>query len=115
MSQCLEALALANATYSAQAAELRKLRKLDYATGRPLAAAMLRDPDEIVGSIRVERFLRSVPRVGAARARRLTFRAGIASGRSARRIRELTERERFALAAVLDKLGARDPDTEAAA
>jgi hypothetical protein len=90
MSQCMEALEKAQEVKSAQA----KVRRSITAEGPSRAVDLLRDPDEITGSMRLDRFLRAMPRYGPDRSRRLLVAAGMHPGRLARRIRELTDDER---------------------
>lgn len=96
-AQHLEALALAESARLAQARVARAIRE-----GGPLVAVeALTHPDETTGAMRLKRVLRAVPRYGSHRIGRLLADAGIPSGRLDRRLRELTERERQAIAAGL--------------
>jgi hypothetical protein len=99
--QHLSALALANEIRYAQAAWMRSLRALPPAQACRRAAHALWNPDENVGSIRLERVLRSVPRMGDRYVDLLLTQAGVPIARRKRRVRELTERERRIIAAAL--------------
>lgn len=99
--QHLSALALANEIRYAQAAWMRSLRTLPPAQACRRAAHALWNPDENVGSIRLERVLRSVPRLGEHALEVLLREVEIPSARRKRRVRELTERERRIIAAAL--------------
>lgn len=100
-AQSMRALALANEIRFAQAAVMREIRKAKSAESKQLAADALRDPTETVGGVRLNRLLRSVNRYGERRVRLLMGRAGIPVARLSRRVRELSDRERNALADAL--------------
>jgi len=85
----------------ARAAVLRTLHGRDYAATTDRAAALLADPDDVVASIRLERFLRAVGGLGGSRIDRLMHRAELRPARLGRKIGELTDRERRVIAAVL--------------
>lgn len=96
-TQHLEALALAESARLAHARVARAIRE-----GGPLVAVeALTHPDETIGAMRLKRVLGAVPRYGSHRIGRLLASVGIPSGRLDRRLRELTERERRAIAAGL--------------
>jgi len=99
----MSALAEANRIRLAQAAELRKIRAGGYAE----AVALLTDPDEIQGAIKLEKVLLSVPRYGRHRVSVLLNDCGIQQSRMLRRVRELTERERLCIASMLETYGKR--------
>lgn len=98
-AQSLQALSLANETRARQTQVRREIRE----QGPAHVAELLRDPDEIVGSIRLERLLGAMDRYGAVRCRRLLRRAGLHPGRLGRRVRELSERERRVLAEAVER------------
>ncbi len=100
-AQSIKALAIANRTRSARADVLREIRSLDHEESPGLAAVILRDPRAPVEGIRLDKFLGSVNRYGPWRSGRLLVRAGLPPGRLSRRISELSERERHALAEAL--------------
>jgi hypothetical protein len=106
VSQHLDALALANEIRLAQAAVLREIRSANGTAG-DLAAEALRNPTDTVGSIRLERLLRALPRMGPRYADKTLAEVGMSRGRLSRRVRELTERERHVLADALVARSAR--------
>lgn len=92
--QCLQALAYGNEVRLAHAAIRREVRE----GGPQRVAEMLLDPDDAVGSMRLERLLTAMPRYGQVRSDRLLRDAGMVRGRLTRRVRELTTNERERLA-----------------
>lgn len=101
--QHLRALDDANRIRIAQAALFRLIRSADRPTGAALAAQTLRDATGVAGTIKLDRLLRSVRRLGNAMAPRVLSDAGIPPARLTRRLSELTEREREAIASALVK------------
>lgn len=102
-AQSMRALEIAHKAGMEQGAAMREIRMLGQHKGAQRVAYLLREPDEVVGSIRLERLLRAINRYGSARIRKFISSLGFPAGRITRRVRELTERERFAIAdALLD-------------
>lgn len=94
MSQQMEALAIAQAVRMGQA----EVRQSLIAGGVDRAVELLLDPDEVAGSMRLDRFLASLHYYGAYRSMKLLDRAGMHRARLHRRLRELTDQERQRLA-----------------
>lgn len=92
--QHLEALEFANRIRLARAQ-----MKRDIHDGELAAVDVLRDPPEHAVSMRVYDLLCSQHRWGRARARRVLLAAGVSE---ARRVGQLTDRQREAVAAMLD-------------
>jgi hypothetical protein len=100
--QHMTALALANATRIRQGKFRRDIYTLGHADGRELIARLLIgdvEMDEAVSRIPVGRFLGSVYRFGPAGRERALRSAGVVS--EDRRVSELTNRQRVALAAAV--------------
>lgn len=105
--QCIEALELANVIRLEQTEVLRTLRRLPSAEAKREAAHLIYDPTETVGGIRLDRFLRAVPRVGEHKMRLLLQDCGLTGTKALKRIRDLTDRERHVISGALhrDALG----------
>lgn len=111
MPQYDEAREYANKVRSAAARFRREVSALGGKEGRALLAAYLEknNPPEEIDRMPVERFVRSIHRIGNFEAERLYRTAGLnrrtarGSGRKngALQVRDLTERERLSLAAAL--------------
>lgn len=96
-AQSMQALALAESARLAQARVVRAIRE-----GGPLVAVeALTHPDETTGAMRLKRVLGAVPRYGSHRIGRLLADAGVPAARLDRRLRELSARERYVIAAEL--------------
>ena len=100
-AQALAALERANRSRLAQCDRIRELHALPYTASLALARDWLLDPDEVIGAMRLKRLLGGIHRFGPVMVSRAVNRAGVTPGRLNRRVRELTERERRALAEVL--------------
>lgn len=103
LPQHLAALNAANEVRIAQAVVFRRIRSVSRIEGLRLVASILRDPDELEGSIRLDRLLGAIHR-HQARATASAMRcAGVPAGKLSKRVRDLTERQRHALAAELTR------------
>lgn len=90
----------ADAARAAHAAVRRVLRHCgDKTAGRAIAAAILRDPPPLTTNMRVDAILQSIPRVGPVESARILSVEGL---HDRHRLGRLTERQRYAIAAVLD-------------
>jgi hypothetical protein len=101
--QHLEALGYANEIRIAQAAVYRSVKALPRIEGTQRVAEMLADPDDLVGSIRLDRLLGAIHRHQHRATLRALDRAAMQHGRLDRRVRELSERERLALGRELQR------------
>jgi hypothetical protein len=101
MTQHMDALAFANEVRLAQADFKRQFKGMAYVDAAPIMAdAILHAADDSpVGKMRVRVLLVTLPRVGDAMVRRMEVDAGVRN--SDRRLRELTPRQRQALADVI--------------
>jgi hypothetical protein len=90
----------AEAAKAAHAAVKRVVRNAgDKATGRLIAAAILRDPPPLTTNLRVDALLRSIPQVGPVESARILETEQL---HDRHRLGRITERQRLAIAAVLD-------------
>lgn len=90
----------ADAARAAHASVRRVLRACpDKDSGRALAAAILRDPPPLTDNMRVDAILRSIPYVGPVESLRILGEEGL---HDRHRLGALTERQRYAIAALLD-------------
>lgn len=101
-AQVMAALDLANETRMARAALRDRIAGMRHGEGRREVASIIRDPDPHEWGIKARYLIRSIHRVGAAKEEALARRAGLSHGRLARSLSELTERERNAIAGVLE-------------
>jgi hypothetical protein len=102
-AQALEALVVADRRRIEGAKFRRNVGERSREDGLRALAEALEEPCEIVGSIRLDRFLRSVHRVGSDKADRIVVHAGVNPRRVIKKVRELTERERMLLVAELHR------------
>lgn len=94
-----QALEKANAVRFAIVRVRANVGALNSREGRDLVALLLEHPSGVVPSMRVGTLLTAIHRVGRQKSASWLLAAG---GRSAdRKVRDLTERQRFALAAIL--------------
>lgn len=101
MPQNMQALAKANERRLGGARFRREVGELDSVEGlKRLAEALDEDMSEALGSLTLEGFLSAAHRMGRHRAERFARAAGLIR-RSNTRMRDLTQRERWALAATL--------------
>ena len=107
MSRHMDALQRANVVRFALARVKAELAALDRSAGAERAAGMLRDPDELVGAMRMEDLLLAVHRCGPLAAGSILAQARIPHGARLRRIREFTPRQRNLIAALLEPWGRR--------
>lgn len=101
MTQQMEALAKGNERRLAAAQLRREIAALSLQEGMRKAADLLENPDEVVGSLKVDWLLRAIRYVGEGRVTRLCNASLASSARRARRVRDLSARERGVLAANL--------------
>lgn len=101
--QHMDALHLANEVRRRIAELRRELRLRTGAESARLAASVLRCPDEMEGRMRVFDLVCAVRRVGPRGADRLLAEARIAVRRRTVRVEAMTDRERRALADLLDE------------
>lgn len=97
--QSIHALRLANDTRTSQHAFRREMAAVSYAEGCQRVARLLvgdDDMDDAIGRMRVGRFLNTIRRFGPLNIERSLNAAGIVS--EERRVRDLTNRQRVALA-----------------
>lgn len=96
--QHLTALEFANRVRIANAKTRAQIKRAGVVGGMYEAAAVLTEPDEIAERMRLGYLLASIERLGPKRAGKLLHRAGIQQARQRRRLCELSERERMAIA-----------------
>lgn len=101
-TQCRDALRYANEIRLTNAHTVRTIQAQRYRSGAAHAAAILRDPQGAELAMRVGALLLAVRSVGATKMLRLLEAAGIGNDR--KRLRELTVRQRRALADELEGL-----------
>lgn len=97
-AQHMRALAEANERRVAMARRRREIGALDRERGAAAIAESLREPNPIVGGMRVMYLLRCCRGVGPEYARRLIATAGLKASAETLRVRELGEPARWALA-----------------
>lgn len=90
------AMALANQIRSAMKNIKGEIKPLSHRDGCARVAEFLIDPEEPAAAIRVRALLRAIRLMGNTKADNLLWQAGIANGD--KRVRELTDRQRVALA-----------------
>lgn len=98
-AQALEALAVADHRRIEGARFRRGIA--ERPDGLFALAEALEDPDDVIGSIQLGRYLRSANGVGQDKADRIVVHAGVSPRRIIKRVRDLTERERRLLIAEL--------------
>jgi hypothetical protein len=101
--QNLAALDVANHRRLKGAAFRRQVAASSRADGFLMLADALEKPDDIIGSIQVGRFLRSVFGVGSDRVDIILAHSGVGPRRVIKRVGDLTVRERSLLAAELER------------
>jgi hypothetical protein len=99
LEQRREALLKANAIRVGMSVVKRDIGKLSRVDGQVRAAELLENPTPLVMSMQVGHLVASIERVGYTKMLRLVTLVGIRS--SDRHVGELSERQRYALAALL--------------
>ena len=97
--QNLQALATANSRRMYRAALKRQLRTKDATDARRCVAAFLRAKDPDLAGMKAIKLIGACPYIGERRAARIMARVGVPEHKL---IGDLTERQRLALAAMLD-------------
>jgi hypothetical protein len=102
-SQRLEALEVGNRIRLKGAAFRREVAAAPRPDGFRMLAEALEKPDDVIASIQVGRFLRSVFGVGGDRVDIILAHSGVGPRRVIKRVGDLTVRERSLLAAELER------------